>query len=195
MSTDPPRGPWSDLVDQVRDALEDAGIGAGEVRDEVVQGVSDALRALRSANAEPGSEDTHPTEPHVDVVDGGRPEGAPPTAGPRPDLHVAKPLEGEGQGPAVHTQATVTVRRPSTLRTLEGERRVTLDAEEAQTLFRGTSPHPYRVAADRGRLRVFLDGAPAETLVAGQSLDVEATHLRVAADGGSAAGRFLRLTR
>lgn len=194
MSTEPPRGPWSDLMDQVRDALEDAGIGAGEVRDEVVQGVSDALRALRGAGSDPGAAGAG-VGPHVDVVEGGRAEGSPVSAGPRPDLHVAEPPAEPDRGDGGSARVKVTVQRAQQVQALGGEIAFALADDESQTLFRGASAHPYRVAADSGALRVVLDGAPAETLHEGQSMDVEAAHLRVAAEGGSASGRCLRLPR
>ena len=43
----PPRGPWGDVLDEVREALDDAGVGAGELRDGLVRGVRDALDALQ----------------------------------------------------------------------------------------------------------------------------------------------------
>ena len=196
MSTEPPRAPWTDLLDQVRDALEDAGIGAGEVRDEVVQGVGEALRALREAGLAPEAPDASTPEPTVGVVEGGRAAGAPPTPGPRPDLHVAEPQGGEPlqQGPEA-PRVQVTVRTAPVRQPLEGTVDFALDSDAAQTLYRGAEPHPYRIAIDTGAVRLLLDGAPAEALSAGQSMDVDVCHLRVLAEEDGARGRFLRLPR
>ena len=195
MSTEPPRAPWTDLLDQVRDALEDAGIGAGEVRDEVVQGVGEALRALRGAGIAPEASDVGAPEPSVGVVEGGRAAGAPPTPGPRPDLHVAEPLDREGpQGPEA-PRVQVTVQTAPVRQPLEGTVGFALDSDAAQTLFRGAEPHPYRIAIDTGAVRLLLDGSPAESMSAGQSMDVDVCHLRVLAEEDGARGRFLRLSR
>lgn len=194
MSPAPPRGPWSDLMDQVRDALEDAGIGAGEVRDEVVQGVGDALRALRSAGVEPEGASIDPT---VDVVEGGRAPDSPPTSGNRPDLRVARPpTDSPGEtDTAEGATVNLTIRHGAMLPSLDGAVSFALANESSRTLFVGASAHPYRVRADAGTVRLVLDGTPTETLTAGQSMDVDAAHLRVVAEDGSAAGRFLRLHR
>ncbi len=195
MSSSPPRGPWSDLLEQVRDALEDAGLGAGEVRDEVVHGVSEALRALRGDGIPGDLPEEDVADPSVGVVEGGRAPGAPPTPGPRPDLHVASAPEGEAVQEPAPPRVQVTLRTAPGLQALEGVACFVLEDGAAQTLYRGAAPHPYRVVADFGSLRLLLDGSPAETLEAGQSIDVDASHLRVLAEGGGAQGRFLRLAR
>lgn len=195
MSTDPPRTPWTDVLDQVRDALEDAGIGAGDIREEVVSGVGEALRALRSAGLAPDPEADGAAEPSVGVVEGGRPAGSPPTPGPRPDLHVAAPTEGQAAPRSPRPQVQVHVRTSAPLPALDGPVSFGLEDDEAQTLYRGSAPHPYRVAVDSGSVRLLLDGAPAETLSAGQSMDLDVAHLCAVAEHGRAEGRFLRLSR
>ena len=77
--------------------------------------------------------------------------------------------------------------------TCDGEQRA-LEPGGAQTLYRASAPHPYRVACDRGAVRLSLDEAPAEWLRAGQSMDVCARLVRVLADtDAGAAGRYARL--
>lgn len=216
MSADKPRGPWADILDQVKEALEDAGVGAGEVRNEVVQSVGDALKAFRTWEennpeaAAPRSDDPadfFDEEPHVEVVDGGRPEGAPPSPGHKPDLHVAEaPPSGrdddggdddatahgaEASAPTV----SVRVRRHVQAPDLNAGGVFAVDLDAAQTVYRGVVPHPYRLSVDTGAARILLDGAPAETLLAGQSMDVEAALIRVASIEEPVRGRFTRLPR
>lgn len=177
----PPRGPWGDVLDQVRDALDDAGVGAGQVRDELIRGVRDTLDALQ-----PPPTATEP--PDVSVVDGGRADDAPPSGSPPPDLRVAKPEAP----PAV----SVAVRRAATIARsdLSATGVFAVADGDTQTLFRAAAAHPYRVACDRGAVRVALDGAPSVTVAAGQTCDVTARVVSVrATTPGGAAGRYARL--
>lgn len=205
----PPRGPWSDVLDQVRDALEDAGIGAQEITSELMEGVRLGLDALsRGPEAGPPPDPSADVGPEVRVVPGGRGEGEPPAPGPRPDLKVAEPEPERGGPSALYDDAADAVAASNVsvrVRTVDrgdgrgglprGDIAVSPDAP-AQTVFRGATPRPYRVRCVTGALRVELDGQPADQLSAGQSMDVEAGLIRVsAADGAAATGSYLRLAR
>lgn len=198
MSGDDNRGPWADVLDQVREALDDAGVGAGEVRDELVRGVKDALHTLQGRPDEPPQgQDPPAASPDVTIVPGGRADDAPPAPGSPPDLRVAPP---ESAATPVSPSVSVSVRRaraPTALSPTDlsatGVFSVPADGS-TQTLFRSDRAHPYRVVCDSGGLRISLDGAPADSLVCGQSMDVYARLVRVRADhDDGATGRYVRL--
>jgi hypothetical protein len=79
----PPEDPWSEVLEQVDDALADAGITDEPDRAALLEGVRSALDSLVGGDAR---EDDGPD---VVVVEGGRGMDEPPTAGVAPPLRVA----------------------------------------------------------------------------------------------------------
>lgn len=86
----PPEDPWSEVLDQVEDALVEAGIGAEPERGALLDGVRSALDSLV------GLDTSQDIGPEVVVVEGGRGEHEPPTEGAVPPLRVADPPAAEG---------------------------------------------------------------------------------------------------
>lgn len=77
----PPEDPWSEVLEQVEVALDDAGIGDEPDRAVLLDGVRSALDALVGMDTRDG--------PGVVVVEGGRRGDDPPTQGAAPPLRVA----------------------------------------------------------------------------------------------------------
>jgi len=166
------------ILSQVEEALDEADLHDSALRQALLDGVREAL------SGEPA-----PEPPKMTVVEGG---GAPSTGGSPPHLKLA--LESGDDRPPVRVAVSRRALKAPASSAREGaivlaER----GAEEVQqTLFRGLEPHPYRVACRRGWMKVALDGQPAETLEAGQTVDVEARLIRVSSTGG-ASGAYIRL--
>jgi len=207
---EPPDGDdtWSSLRDQVEEALRKAGLGDRHLDEAVVQAMEQAFAALGSLSADT---EVSPSSPDVTVVEGGRRDDQPPAPGDPPELRLATEAGADshddlGTG---DTKVRVTVHRldrdgrrrsntdASAKRTdrrllIQGRIRVAPDGH--QTIFRGSESRSYRLLCNEGTLRITLDGLPAESLSAGQSIDVDAALIRVSgADGASAAGTYVRL--
>ncbi len=209
---EPPDGDdtWSSLRDQVEEALRKAGLGDRHLDEAVVQAMEQAFSALGSL-----TEDTEvsPSSPDVTVVEGGRRDDQPPAPGDPPELRLAPQTASDthddlGTG---DTKIRVTVhrldrdgrRRSNTDTTAKRKERrllvqgrIQVAPEGHQTIFRGSESRSYRLHCNEGTLRITLDGLPAESLSAGQSMDVDAALIRVSgADSASAVGTYVRLPR
>ena len=200
----PPPRPWSDVLDQVRDALEDAGIGAQEITSEPWRASGSDWTPCRGARR-PGR---RPIRRLTSALRSGwcpavAGKGSRPRPAPGPISRWPNP-NPSGAGPRPCTTMRPTRSPPNVsvrVRTVDrgtggaapGDIAVSPDAP-AQTVFRGATPRPYRVRCVTGALRVEFDGSPPTT--SGQSMDVEAGLIRVsAADGAAATGAYLRLAR
>jgi len=88
---------WGEVLDQLTDALDQANLTDGSMRNVVVDGVRDALSALTGMGfpLEPDSESAPRSEegPDITVVEGGRTEDTPASDAARPDLRVADPID------------------------------------------------------------------------------------------------------
>ncbi len=175
-----------DLLQQVSDALDEAELKDGAVRQALLDGVRDAFTSISGDG------------PTVTVVDGGRMADTPPTSGERPELRIATPAEDDEPESEPPVTTRVRVLRGPRSRPVRLVGRIAVAPQgtdgDQQTIFRGEQARPYRLICDRGTLQVELDGMPSERLGAGQSLDAEARMIRVvgAADEPSQ-GRYARL--
>jgi hypothetical protein len=219
----PPDDPWSEVLDQVEDALEDAGVVSPPDREALLDGVRSALDALV------GMDTRTDAGPDVVVVEGGRREDEPPTAGATPPLRVAEGPAPDPDGPEDAWQAAadgadrwsssedeewdeeweesggwpgdsrVVVRVPSAgagpFPGLHEQGRFHVAPGAApHTLFMGPAPRAYRVACAEGAARVGVDGGASVSVAAGCSVDVEARHITIAAAGDiDTLGRYVRL--
>jgi hypothetical protein len=213
MSDRPPHSPEDltlgglvdEVVSQVRGALDEADVSSRGAREMLLDELKDVFQALDPGSLlRPQSAPSADGAPDVTVVDGGRAEDAPPTEGPKPDLKVAHPeptedasVEDVPSKPRIYTR--VTVHDTAAMKTADRRPVIELDpskeADAVRSLFRGTVSRPYRIAVETGRVRVSLDGMPAEVVRAGDSLDVEASVIQVAAVGDArAVVRYERLS-
>ena len=88
---------WSDVIEQVLTALDEADVADSGTRDALAEGVRAALDAMSAGEGidvqiighEPVAHESAP--PDVEVVPGGRASNDPPTAGERPSLRLAAP--------------------------------------------------------------------------------------------------------
>lgn len=200
---------WTSVIDQVLEALDDAEVSDPSTREALAEGVRQAIESLESGigldvqiigEGFPTPEDEPPV---VEVVTGGRSMDAPPTSGEKPKLRLADRKDDETKddeaenGPSgnssprkpLHTKVKVLRnlgdRGPSNnIPGLEttGWIRVAAGADADstwQTIYAGLRPRLYRVACSSGSLDVTVDGEPLERLLAGQSVDVEGTAIRV----------------
>lgn len=203
------RADWTDLLDQVEQALEEAGVLGRATREALRSALGDAFEQLQELDgvdieieveqgqapdpgeADPAEEEedggSEPPEigaPDVTVVDGGRRRHEPRSPRPRPDLRVASGARHPGgddpDGPASsHSVRIIRGRSPRPALSLAHEGRILLPAEGRQAVYRGTVPRLYRLACEDGRLAVSVDGVTLETLSPGQSVDVEGAVLVV----------------
>jgi hypothetical protein len=166
-----------DVLSQVRKALDDLDLGSASTRDALVEGVREALGSVQDA--------LRPT-----------PEG-------KPDLRV---VPDEHDPDADPTEPKVTVRWvnksvPASPPVPEddwlGAIVVPGGAEDAvenwQTVSHSHEPRPYRLRCTGGTLEVLADGAPIARVAIGQTVDVEASSIRVRGVGGPAHGTYDRL--
>ena len=208
---------WTSVIDQVLEALDDAEVSDPSTRDALAEGVRQAIESLESGigldvqiigEGFPSPENDPPV---VEVVPGGRASDEPPTTGEKPKLRIANPKDGEGKGEEAKDGAPNNgdTRTPfhtevKVLRNF-GERLPAgkipgLDstgwirvapgggAESTwQTIYTGLKPRLYRIACSSGSLDVTVDGEPVERLLAGQSIDVEGSAIRVTTDHESGA--------
>lgn len=214
MSGKPPRDGddiWSEVMDQVADALGEVSLDSDGTRDALLEGVRQALEGMGSTIdldiqvVTEGVDTSDVEDPSVSVMEGGRTDTDPRTPGDKPDLRVAD-LPEDGfteetepvdpvdamQGSPVVTQ--VKVLRTPPRRTAHSEAIPGLGqagwiqvasgggAQGAwQTLYQGQRARLYRIGCTQGLLDVTVDGAPVERLRAGQSVDVEGCLVRVSA--------------
>lgn len=200
----PPPSGWEELVQQVEEALDEAGVAGDAARDALLQALGEALDQLDldqlDLDRDEGGGEDAPPPPEVTVVDGGRRPDQPRSRHPRPPLRVA---EGEeppaiedpaGEGPPVAGRSVRVVRVGGERGALSEEGWIRLEADARQAVYRGAACRAYRVACTRGRLAVSVDGVTVETLAEGQSLDVEGSAVVVlSADEQPAAGTYARL--
>jgi len=201
---------WSDVVDQVLDALDDANVGDTSTRDALAEGVRQALESLESGvdiDVEILGEgfpfqDTDPVS--VELMEGGRSTQEPRSKGTPPDLRIAQPdsKDEDGANPSsMFTHVKVVSgnsdrpkRRPLPGLAESGWIHVAGgdNSDSAwQTIYHGQSPRLYRVACSQGLLDVTADGAVIERLRPGQSIDLEAQLIRVTTtDDGEAIGGY-----
>ena len=186
-----PPGDDDDILRQVSDALRALGLRDPSA-DGVLTGLRDALRKL--------VDDRTDDQPSIVVLGSDRrtPEG--------PDLRVVDTEEAERiqQASAPEDQVQVRVFRAAHLASdeprgvISGQGAILaryIDGERPwQTVYRGESARPYRLACDAGQLELAVDGSTVERMTPGQTVDVEARTIRVrAASSGDATGRYVRL--
>lgn len=167
-------GDEEDVLSQVRQALEELDIGSPESREALVEGVREAIDQV-----------AHTVQ---DVL---------PREG-KPDLRVVdEPDEDDGLDPEprvsvrwVSTDPTPTTGPTVGRISVPGE---TADpAESWQTVLHAPEPRAYRLACAHGVLEVVADDAPIARMRPGQTLDVEASSVRVRGVGGPASGTYVR---
>lgn len=191
-----------EIIDQVKVALDEAEVTSRQSRDAMAEGLRDVLGALdpaslrRSARSAARAEAHERPEPDLDVVDGGLGEDSAHREGPAPDLRVVpEPEDAHQQGvsedPRVVTRVVVKAAGAA-------GRPVVALPDPAQdsawrSIFRGTTARPYRLQTLSGTVQVCLDGVPAETLAAGDTLDLEAARIQVVGVDGPAQVAWERL--
>lgn len=200
---------WSDVIEQVLTALDEADVSDRGTRDALAEGVRAALNAMSTGEGIDvqiiGHESMAPDPgpPEVEVVPGGRASDDPPTAGERPSLRVAEPDEDHSNDatPPVVTRVHVNRMNRTTTAPVElahgGWIRVTGDGQPEsrwQTVYAGRRPRLYRVACSSGTLDVSVDGAAVERLATGQSMDTAGRAIRVTTDDrGEGRGLYVRI--
>ena len=192
---------WTDVIDQVLDALDDANVSDSATRDALAEGVKAALESLDTGVGLDvqiiGEGFPSPTNepPNVEVVTGGRSDDEPPSEGEKPELRIALDApEDTDQDPPFADQPPVFARvnvienkrrqQPSAIPGLEESGWIHVNASgppEAkwQTVYRGHRLRLYRIACSKGTLDVTVDGEPIERLMPGQSIDTEGRAIRV----------------
>lgn len=192
---------WTDVIDQVLDALDDANVSDSATRDALAEGVKAALESLDTGvglDVQIIGEGfpTPPSEPpKVEVVTGGRSEDEPPSEGEKPALRIADEAIEKKQDDAPfvdHTPVFTHVNvienhrpvQPSAIPGLDESGWIHVNAvgpPEAnwQTVYRGHRLRLYRIACSKGTLDVTVDGEPIERLLPGQSIDTEGRAIRV----------------
>jgi len=201
---------WSDVVDQVLDALDDANVSDTSTRDALAEGVRQALESLESGvdldvqilgEGFP-FQDTDPVS--VELVEGGRSTQEPRSEGKAPDLRIAESdaADEDPDNPSsMFTHVKVVSGNPnrSRKRPLPGLSESGWihvaggDSADSswQTIYHGQTPRLYRVACSQGLLEVTADGQAIERLRPGQSIDIEARLIRVTTtDDGEAIGGY-----
>ncbi len=214
MSKRPPRDGdeiWSEVLDQVSDALDAADLGDLTTRDALLDGVRQALEGVGTTlDMELEIMTADEPDASVSVVEGGRAEADPRTPGEKPNLRVADLTDEETD----HGDDAADVTRPvvTQVKVLRTPPRVATHAEAVpglgqagwiqvtagggaeaswQTLYQGKRPRLYRIGCTQGTLDITLDGAQVERLRAGQSIDVEGSLVRVSAvEEGSGRGGY-----
>ncbi|MEC8191424.1 MAG: hypothetical protein VX944_12255 [Myxococcota bacterium] len=200
---------WSDVIEQVLTALDEADVADHSTRDALADGVRAALDAMSAGEGidvqiighEPVAPDSG--RPEVEVVPGGRASDDPRTAGERPTLRIAEPDEAGAadETPPVVTRVHVNRRETAAPRFADlahsGQIRVTGDGPPEsrwQTVYSGARSRLYRVACSAGTLDVSVDGAAVERLAVGQSIDTAGRAIRVSTDDpGEGRGLYVRI--
>ncbi len=181
---------FQSLFDQVKDAFSDTeGIEDEELQKDLFLGIRDSLRALL------GMSDV--TEPHVTVVEGGRSSHAPKTDGEPPDLRVADPLDEENES-SISSNVQVRVLKPEDLfqvgkfRKSNPMGKISLSgSSEAQLIYWGKTLRNYRIHCEKESLSIDVGTEQISSISAGQSIDVEGTHIQVrGSDCSEASGYY-----
>lgn len=162
------------LLRGLEEALADAGVDIDDPSfwDQVREEVDDAVQVA--------------IDQKMRVLDGGREGSGTPTD--RSHLHVA----GSGEEPQRPIRVVRVRSRDRPRRGQVG--RVEVAEGAWQTIVQAAAPRCYRLHVRQGTLDVALDGELAERVTAGQSLDVEATSIRVHGALGGAKGSYERLS-
>lgn len=141
---------------------------------------------LRVAHREPSLEEPE-EEDDEDDEDDDSDDGM---GGRRVVAHI-RVLRGGGSRPLLGGGQAASEERPGA-RPMEGQ--IGVAAGEAQAVFRGASPHCYRIHCDKGSIDIVADELHIHRLRAAQSLDVEGRDLRVEGAGsGDSVGRYHRI--
>ena len=200
---------WSDVIDQVLNALSDANIKDGPTRDSLADGVREALESLQEGvgldveilGSELFDVDVEADSGvNIEVVPGGRESDEPKSEGVKPELRLAEPDDADatdagplGAGAAGPVLNHVKVLHSGSRSTSVSDKPIPGLAEagwihvapggaaqsEWQTVYRGKGVRLYRIACSQGCMDVTVDGESVERLVAGQSIDVEGAAIRV----------------
>tara|TARA_B100000575_G_scaffold225952_2_gene186567 strand:- start:1547 stop:2206 length:660 start_codon:yes stop_codon:yes gene_type:complete len=199
---------WSEVVNQVLSALDEANVSDPSTRAALTEGVKTALESLESDIGidvqifGEGATTPETRGPTVEVVAGGRSDTEPPSTGEKPALRIAELEPDSVEEPAASVATDrplfthVQIKRPEYQNrmgsTLSTSGWIRIDAEgqpEArwQAIYLGTNPRLYRIGCTAGILDVTLEGEPIERLTEGQSVDVEGTSIRVTTEHGQAA--------
>ena len=193
-----------EAVEQVQAALDALNIGNDATRDAVVDGLREAFKTVKDLDFNNLTFDAEVETPEVVVIDGGREDetdecDAKPKE--KPELRIVE--SDETVTPQVSTVGDVKVRvihpRTKTARTqrfdLHAQGEIHLEGRSWQTLFRGENIRTYRLCCRTGVLDVALNGALVEQLKPGQTIDVEASLIRVRAESDEASsGSYVRLS-
>ena len=183
-----------EVVVRVNEALDELDVVAGPERDALLSSLRAALGALGDIELDSVEVRAVPVEvpvevPSVEVVTGGRGDD-PRSEGPRPALRVARPVVEEGE-------PVPTAERPPRRRAVQvvsvapeelpeapvASGRFALAAGEWQTVFHGAGPRCYRLGCRAGRVGIYAEGEPSCELRAGQTVDIEASLIRLNAEG------------
>ena len=200
---------WSDVIEHVLTALDEADVSDRGTRDALAEGVRAALDAMSTSEGIDvqiiGHESMAPDPgmPEVEVVPGGRAGDDPPTASARPELRIAEPDEDRPDDATPPVVTRVHVNRLDRATTAPADLahggwiRVRGDGQPEsrwQTVYAGRRPRLYRVACSSGTLDVSVDGAAVERLATGQSMDTAGRAIRVTTDDrGEGRGLYVRI--
>jgi hypothetical protein len=182
------------LLGELSQELEEAGFVEHGVRDELLVGIQDSLRALFGDMMEHEA-------PNVTVVEGGRDVGAPPSDAPRPELRVAD-YSSEPKEEEIDTDRdfsfdspNVSVRflRPNASTPLHslssGNIHLAQEGDE-QTIYTGLTSKMYRLLLFKGKVEVCTDQKSAGVLTAKQSMDVEGEKIIIRAISDEVSGTY-----
>lgn len=195
------------VLGQVSDALDELEVVEGPDRDALLGSLRDVLGALGGLPT--GAVEVHafelpgePDIPVVRVVTGGRADDDCATAGPRADLRLADEDTSDPDSESLPEQLDATLRmvrlarrhRDDPLPDPPGQIRLApVGGHEAvQTVFVGGQRRTYRLRCVSGVLLLEADARRVGVLMPGQTVDIEARQLQVAATEPSE-GRYIRL--
>ena len=117
---------WSDVIDQVLNALNQANVSDPNTRDALADGVREALESMgmgMGINIEissSGDVNVDGASPDVEVVDGGRNPDQPPTEGKKPALRIATPNEENGAETKADDETNDTAPYVTQVKVLQG---------------------------------------------------------------------------
>ncbi len=188
--TKPPDDPYDEVLSQVSDAMDALNLGDGSARENLLEGVRDALKAIE------GIDFGAPEDTFSDYNEEVAPDGS-------PILRVVDTEEAELHQAVQTADVRVKVLKPgrpsAEVSPLGAEGTISLAVEPGQqavwqTVFRGDKPRAYRIRCTTGVLEVAADGAVVEQLQRGQTVDLEARLIRVSCgENGPCQGRYARL--
>jgi hypothetical protein len=181
------------LFGELSQELEDAGFVDNDIRDELIVGIQDSLRALF------GDLMDH-DPPNVTVVEGGRDEDSPPSDSPPPVLKVAASSTSEEEDFERHEDMSfdapnVSVRlvRPSSsipIHTLSsGNIHLPSEGDE-QSIYIGTSAKMYRILLFKGKIEVKNGTGVLGVLNEKQTIDIEGERIEVRALSEEVSGTY-----